>query len=144
MGRLGASVRDEQGLAYYATSQIEPGPEGSLWLSRAGVDPENIERAITGIRQEVRRLRDEPVSDEELADGKSYLTGILPIALESNAGVAATLLNIQRYDLGLDYIDRYPAIVRALSKQDVLDVARATLDPDRVAIGIAGPPTITD
>jgi zinc protease len=142
MGRLGASVRDHQGLAYYASSQIEPGLDGSLWLSRAGVDPVNIDRAIDGIIAELRKIRDEPISTEELSDAQSYLIGILPIALEANGGVAATLLNIHRYGLGLDYIQRYPSIVRALNQQDVLDVVRATLDPDFVAIGIAGPPAI--
>ena len=60
MGRLGASVRDHKGLAYYASSQIEPGLDGSLWLSRAGVDPVNIDRAIDGIIAELRRSETSP------------------------------------------------------------------------------------
>lgn len=144
MGRLGAQVRDKQGLAYYAGSQIEPSVEGSLWIGRAGVDPANIERAIDGVLTELRLIRDQPVSEEEIADAKSYLVGVLPLALESNAGVAATLLNIHRYGLGLDYIDRYPSIVRALTRDDLLATMRQALDPDRVAIAIAGPPSIAD
>lgn len=142
MGRLGAQVRDKQGLAYYAGSQIEPGVEGSLWTSRAGVDPANIERAIHGVLTELRLIRDQPVGEDEIADAKSYLVGVLPLALESNAGVAATLLNIHRYGLGLDYIDRYPSIVRALTKDDLLTTMRDALVPDVVAIGIASPPPI--
>ncbi len=139
MGRLGASVRDRQGLAYYAFSQIEPGREGSIWVSRAGVDPSNVEQALSSITAEVRGLRDDGVSDEELTDAKSYLTGVLPLALETNDGVAATLLNIEHYGLGLDYLDRYPAIVNALDAAQVQQAARQYLDPDRLAAGIAGP-----
>ena len=51
MGRLGAEVRDRQGLAYYASSQLEPRRDGTLWAARAGVDPENIERALLAIKR---------------------------------------------------------------------------------------------
>jgi zinc protease len=140
MGRLGATVRDEQGLAYYVYSTVEPGKTGSIWISRAGVDPGNVTQALTGITSEVKRLRAEPVSTEELADAKSYMTGSLPLALELNAGVASLLLNIEYYALGLDYLDRYPDIINALTLEQVHKAAQAHLDEDRFAVGIAGPP----
>ena len=143
MGRLGATVRDQQGMAYYASSHLEPGLEGSLWISRAGVDPANVERAIDGVLTELRRIREELVREEEIEDAKSYLVGVLPLALESNAGVAATLLNIHRYGLGLDYIDRYPSIVRALTREDLLITMQQALNSDVIAIAVAGPPAIT-
>jgi zinc protease len=139
MGRLGANVRDQQGLAYYAYSSIEPGRQGSLWVARAGVDPSNVERAYDGVVEELKRLREEPVTDDELADGKSYLTGSLPIALETNDGVASTLLAIEYYGLGLDYLDRYPNIINAITRDQVLAASRAHLDPDHLAVGIARP-----
>jgi zinc protease len=139
MGRLGADVRDRQGLAYYAYSAIEPSKQGSLWVARAGVDPSNVERAHAAIVAELRRIREDSVTDEELADGKSYLTGSLPIALETNDGVAATLLAIEYYDLGLDYLDRYPAIIDAITADQVRSALRDHLDPDRLAVGIAVP-----
>ena len=139
MGRLGANVRDQQGLAYYAYSSIEPGRQGSLWVARAGVDPSNVERAHDGVVEELERLREEPVGDDELADGKSYLTGSLPIALETNDGVAATLLAIEYYGLGLDYLDRYPDIINAITRDQVLAATRAHLDPQRLAVGVARP-----
>lgn len=139
MGRLGANVRDKQGLAYYAYSSIEPGRQGSLWVARAGVDPSNVERAHDGVVEELRRLREEPVTDDELADGKSYLTGSLPIALETNDGVAATLLAIEYYGLGLDYLDRYPGIINAITREQILAAARAHLDPEQLAVGVAQP-----
>ncbi|MDP8908334.1 MAG: insulinase family protein, partial [Chloroflexota bacterium] len=71
---------------------------------------------------------------------KSYLTGSLPVGLEAPGAVVQLLLSIERYDLGLDYLQRYPAIIDALTADDLLAAARKHLDPERLAVGIAGPP----
>jgi zinc protease len=139
MGRLGAEVRDQQGLAYYAYSQIEPRVDGSLWSARAGVDPGNVDLALEAIARELDRMRSELVPEEELRDAKSYLLGVLPLALESHDGVASTLLTIEEFDLGLDFLQRYPAIINALTRADVLEVARRRLDPERRAVAVARP-----
>ncbi|MDF3017782.1 MAG: peptidase domain protein, partial [Thermomicrobiales bacterium] len=139
MGRLGAEVRDRQGLAYHVSSHLEPRRDGTLWAARAGVDPENIERAIQAIKSELERLRGELVSGQELEDAKSYLTGVLPLALETHDGVASTLLAIEEFALGLDYLDRYPDIIAAVSRDQVREAARSHLDPETLAIGIARP-----
>jgi zinc protease len=142
MGRLGAEVRDKNGLAYYATSSLSGGISNSLWSARAGVDPSNIGRAIEGIDQELRRIRTEPVTDDEFNDAKSYLIGSLPLGLESLGGVTDLLLTLERFGLGLDYLDRYPEIIRSLTKDDLLRAMATHVDPDRLAIGIAGPEEI--
>jgi zinc protease len=59
--------------------------------------------------------------------------------MESNAGVAAALINLVRYDLGMDYYLQYPDLVRIVTPEDILQVARRFLDPDRLAIATAGP-----
>ena len=97
MGRLGAEVRDRQGLAYYVFSQIEPRNVGSLWSARAGVAAENVERALQAIDEQVRALLANGVTAEELRDAKSYATGILPLALETHDGAAAMLLAIEEF-----------------------------------------------
>lgn len=139
MGRLGASVRDKQGLAYYVYSSVDTGREQSLWNARAGVDPKNVEQTVSSIRTEIDRLRSEPVTEDELSDAKSYSTGILPLALERSDGVVATLLAIEHFELGLDYLDRYPEIINALTRDHLLEAARGHLDPDRLAVAVAGP-----
>ncbi|MFT4037323.1 MAG: pitrilysin family protein [Thermomicrobiales bacterium] len=139
MGRLGAEVRDRQGLAYYVFSQIEPRRDGTLWSARAGVDPGNVERALEGIRAELERLRRDLISEQEFADARSYLVGVLPLALESHDGVAATLLSLQEYGLGLDYLDRYPELIAALTREDILRAAAEHLDPERLVISVARP-----
>lgn len=138
MGRLGAEVRDLQGMAYYVFSQIETRLDGSLWTARAGVDPGNIDRAIAGILAELARLRRDLVTEEELADAKSYLVGVLPLALESHDGVASTLLGIEEFGLGLDYLERYPGLIQAITREHVLAAAQH-LNPDRLVESIALP-----
>jgi zinc protease len=139
MGRLGDSVRDKQGLAYYVYSQLEAGLGAGPWVSIAGVDPANVERAVEGILQEVRRLRDEPVPDEDLGDSQSFMTGSMPLRLETNEGLSSTLLTMEQYDLGLDYLLLFADLVNAVTAQDIQDVAQAYLDPDVYALAIAGP-----
>jgi len=90
--------------------------------------------------REVERLRTDPVDAEELADSQAYMTGVLPLAFETSDGVAATLLNIEYFDLGLDYLERYPGIINALTIDDLQRAAQTHLDPARLTIGIAGPP----
>lgn len=139
MGRLGDSVRDEQGLAYYVYSQLVAGLGAGPWRAIAGVNPANVEQATDGILHEVRRLRDEPVPAEELADTQSFLTGSMPLRLETNEGIANTLLSMERYELGLDYLLRYAGLVNAVTVQDLQQIAQSYLDPDCYALAIAGP-----
>jgi zinc protease len=105
----------------------------------AGVDPENIDRAIDLIRQEIVRFVNEVVEAHELADSQANFIGRLPLSLESNAGVAAALLNLERYALGLDYYVRYADLVEVVDVEAVLETARRYLRPERLAVGIAGP-----
>ena len=139
MGRLGATVRDRQGLAYYATSSLEAGLGRGPWVAYAGVNPVNVERAIESILEEIERIRTEPVADEELADAKSYLLGSLPLQLESSDGIAGTALDIAFYDLGLDYVERLPERTNALTKATVQSAAERYILPHHLVIAIAGP-----
>ena len=139
MGRIGKSVREDAGLAYYAASSLGGGLGPGPWDVSAGVDPQAIDPAIDLICQEIRRFSREPVTEEELADSQANYIGRLPISLESNVGVASALLSLERYQLGLDYYRRYPGLVEAVTPEQVLQAASHYLDPDRLAIAVAGP-----
>jgi zinc protease len=139
MGRLGASVRERQGMAYYASSSMGAGLGKGVWTAYAGVDPANIDRALESILEEINKIRDEPVTDEELADSKSYLIGSLPLGMESSDSIADSALDIAFYDLGLDYVDLLPERLRALTTADLQSAARRYLLTDRVAIAVAKP-----
>jgi Predicted Zn-dependent peptidases len=106
MGRLGDKIRDEQGLAYYSYSWIEGGRGPGPWTVIAGVNPANVERALESIRAEIRRICQEPVPPEELADSQSFLVGSLPLREETNEGVAAAILDMEQYGQGVDYLQR--------------------------------------
>jgi len=138
MGRIGNVVREQEGLAYYASTSLNAWIVGGSWEVAAGVNPVNLERAIELIIKEIRRFTTEPVSQEELEDSQSNFIGRLPLSLESNAGVAGALLNLERFGLGLDYLRRYPQMVAEVTPEMILEVARRYLDPERLIIATAG------
>ena len=139
MGRLGERVREEQGLAYYSYSAAVAEQEDGVWFASAGVNPDDVEAAIASILTEFDRLGSEMVGAEELADSQAYLTGVVPLMLETNEGVASTLLNMEWYGLGLDYLQRYPALINGVTAADVQRVAARYLRPDACIIATAGP-----
>ena len=119
MGRLGATLRDEEGLAYYVYSQAQAGFLAGPWAVRAGVNPTNVERAVHGILREIRGLQLEPVRSGELPDAQNYLVGSLAVRLETDAGIAQALLEIELFELGLDYLMRYPGIIRSVTPEAI-------------------------
>ncbi len=139
MGRLGKSVREEAGLAYYAYSSLSASLGPGAWEMIAGVNPRNVEQTIELIAAQARQFVAEPVSEEELSDSKSNFLGRMPLLLESNGGVAVSLLNMERFNLGLDYFLKYPQKIGAVTAEDILEASRRYLDPDRLAIAVAGP-----
>ena len=139
MGRIGEAVREQSGLAYYAASSLSSGVGPGPWYVSAGTAPENVDQAIGLIIDEIHRFTSEPVSQDELSDSQTSFIGQLPLSLELNAGVAAALTNLERYQLGLDHYQRYASMLRAVTREDVLTTAQRYLDPERLAIAVAGP-----
>lgn len=138
-GRIGLSVREEQGMAYYAYAYLQGGLGPGPWFIYAGVNPAAIEQTVETFLAEIDRFRQTEVSPEELADAKAYLTGTLPLQMESNEGTASILMRIQLYGLGDDYIDRYPDIINAITAGEVLAAAQKYLSAEAYALSIAGP-----
>ncbi len=139
MGRLGEKVREQQGLAYYAYSNQDANQAAGVWLAAAGVNPAHVDLAVGSILAEFERLGREPVSAEELADSQAYMTGVLPLALETNEGVASTLLNMEWHGLGLDYLQRYNDLIYQIAPADIQRVASAYLRADAYTVVVAGP-----
>ena len=139
MGRIGKSVREEKGLAYYAFSRLGGGHGPDPWTVSAGVNPENVDLAITSIMEEIERLIGEPVSDEDLADNQSYFTGRMPLRLESNEGIASHIHSMESFNLGLDYLAQYEDLIYGITKDDLLSAAQNYLRPENMVIAVAGP-----
>lgn len=139
MGRIGDVVREQSGLAYYAYSSVSAGIGPGAWYVSAGVNPTNVEKARDLIMQELKRYVDEGITPEELADSQANFVGRLPLSLESNGGVAGALLNIERFDLGLDYYRQYPDLVKAVTLEDIRTTAQKYINPERLVVATAGP-----
>jgi len=138
-GRLGDSIRERQGMAYYVFSGFDasviPGP----MMVRAGVAGENVARAVASIDHELSRMANEGPGEDEVVESRQYLIGSMPRNLETNIGIASYLQLIEFFGLGLDYDLRVPDLLRAVTRDDVHAAARRTLDPARAAVVVAGP-----
>jgi zinc protease len=139
MGRLGERVREEQGLAYSVSCRNSARLWAGEWHASAAVNPIHVERALASVREEIQRAREELVSETEFADAREYLIGSLPLRMETADGIAGYLLNTEYYGLGLDYLWRYPELIRAQSRESLREAAQRHLDPGRASVAIAGP-----
>ena len=138
-GRLGDNVREQQGLAYSCGSSLDADVGAGPWAALAGVNSANVDRAIAAIVHEIATFRAGGPTDEELNDARDFMTGSLALGLETNDGIAGTLLGIERYGLGLDYIARYPSIIRSITAEQIVDVARKYLSTENYIVVVAGP-----
>jgi zinc protease len=138
-GRLGDSIRERQGMAYYVFSSFDANiVEGPL-IVRAGVSPANVDRAIASIDEEMRRMGTDGMTPEELADCKQYLIGSIPRLLETNGAIATFLQTAEFFGLGLDHDLRLPSLLDAVTLEDVNAAARRALDVNAAALVVAGP-----
>jgi zinc protease len=138
MGRIGDVVREQAGLAYHASTDLSVSFVAGSWVVSAGVNPDNVQRAIDLIVQELEKFVSEPVTAEELSDSKSYYIGRLPLTMESNGGVAGSLLNVERFQLGLDYYRQYRNRVEEVTPEQILETAQKYIDPHCLAVVSAG------
>jgi zinc protease len=138
-GRLGDSIRERQGMAYYVSSALDANVvEGPLAI-RAGVSAANVDRAIDSIDHEIERLVTDGLTEKELDESRRYLIGSMPRALETNAGIASFLLNEEFFNLGLDYDVRLSDYLHAVTLDAANAAARRILDVNRATVVVAGP-----
>jgi zinc protease len=138
-GRLGDSIRERQGMAYYVFSSFDANVVEGPLVVRAGVSPANVDRALQSIDEEMRRMATDGMTTEELADCKQYLIGSIPRLLETNSAIATFLQTAEFFGLGLDHDLRLPALLDAVTLEDVNAAARRTLDVNAAALVVAGP-----
>ncbi len=138
MGRIGENVREKRGLAYYAYSQLQGGLGPSPWFASAGVAPQNVEETVQAILDEIARMQNDLVPAEELADSQAYITGSMPVGLETNSGLVNVLTDMEFYDLGLDYLQQYPDMIWAITPERVQAAAQKYLSVTQMAVAVAG------
>lgn len=132
--RLVERIREEKGWAYDVHSYFSPGLERGAFQVGLQTKNENAGPAVGEVLRELRRIRDQGVTDQELADAKAYLTGSFPLRLDTNSKLAGLISTVEYYKLGLDYADRYRTLIEAVTKEEVLRVARAYLTPDQYVL----------
>ena len=136
--RLMDSIRDKQGLAYGIMSHFDARlMPGSFWINLQ-TRSETTNQAISGVLAELKAIRDTPVSEQELAEAKSFLVGSFPLRLDSTAKLAQVLAQVEFYGLGFEYFSQYPKWIERVTKEDVQRVARQYLDPQRYALVVVG------
>ena len=139
-GRLADNIRERQGMAYYAYSSLDPAPIAAPLIIRAGVDPRNVERAVAAIDHEVDALGAQGPSEREMSETREFLVGSIPRLLETNQSIASFLQLVEEFGLGLDFDQRLPGLLRAVTIDQVASAARDVLHSERASMAVAGPP----
>jgi len=135
-GRFFDELRDRQSLAYTVHAGPSVKRAGGMFASYIATSPEKEEIARAGLLAEFAKLREEPVSDDELSRAKEYTVGSHAISQESGGAVLAEMLDAWMFGAGLHELTEYDARVRAVSASEMLDVARRYFDPARRVEGI--------
>jgi zinc protease len=129
--RLMQSIRDEKGLAYDVRSFFAAQKESGYYQISLQTKNESANTALDEIITQIKRITAEPVSDEELSEAKSFLTGSFLRRLDTNRKIADFFAAVEFFALGLDYRAKYPGYINAVTKEDVLRVARKYLSAEQ-------------
>ena len=132
--RLMDSVRNERGLAYSVYSVFDAEKYAGTFQIVMQTKNETADEAVRVAREEVRRIREAKVTPEELQDAKDFLIGSFPLRFDTNRRVADFLAYAEFFELGPDYIDRYPELIRRVNLDEIFRVAGTYLQPDQMVL----------
>ncbi len=138
--RLTKEVREKRGLAYSVYSYLQTMARGGLVSGAVGTNNASVVESLDIIRGEWKRMAEDGVSEGELNDAKTYLTGAFPLRLTSTGRIANTLAVLQYLDLGIDYLDRREELIHSVTLDDVRRVADRLLHADDLLVVVVGRP----
>jgi zinc protease len=136
--RLFMNLREEKGYTYGAYSSLDARRTAGTFRATAEVRTPVTGDSLKEFFYELGRIRSEPVSEKELADAKSYLTGVFPIRLETQEGLIDQLLQIRMFGLPDNYLDTYRSHIQSVTREQIQTVANKYVRPDEAAIVIVG------
>jgi zinc protease len=136
--RINLNLREEHGYTYGASSQFVFRRSAGPFIVGSGVRTDVTAPAVTEIFKEIRRMREAPMSAEELAMAKDSLVRSLPSDFQTSGDVTATTANIYVFDLGLDYFSKYPARLSAVTSDQAKAAAEKYLVPEKMIVVAAG------
>lgn len=136
--RLLEEVRDKRGLAYSVESFFDPGKYPGSFQVVLQTKNSSAREAISLVLQQLKRIREELVSDKELEGAKKFLIGSFPLRIDTQAKLTNIILQGEYYGLGLDYPEKYPLLIKSVSREDILRVAKTYLHPEDYALIVVG------
>jgi zinc protease len=137
-GRLFEHLREQKGYTYGANSGFSATRIRGSWSASTDVRSEVTDPALTDLIDEIRRMRDVPVTDKELADAKRAIVGSFALLLESPGAILNNYIDRYFYKLPADYWDRYASRIEAVTAADIQRVAQKYWAPDRLQIVAVG------
>jgi len=136
--RLNERLRVKDGLTYGSFSWFSNSRSAGPFCISAQVNPENVEPAIKATQDELKRYAAEGPTVDEVKLAQDYLTGNFPVRLAANSDVASALTDAVYLGRGVDYISQYPALIRAVTPDQVAAAARQYLEPGKLMLVVAG------
>ncbi|MFV2053772.1 M16 family metallopeptidase [Aliiroseovarius sp. YM-037] len=138
--RLTEEVREKRGLTYGISTHLVPLDHAELYIGQVASANDRIAEAIEVVRDEWRRMAEEGVTEQELQDAITYLTGAYPLRFDGNGPIANILVGMQKEGLGIDYITTRNDKIEAVTQEDVARLAKRLLDPDGLYFVVVGQP----
>lgn len=137
--RLFVSVREEQGLCYYVRSGVDSYTDVGLLVASAGVDNNRLEQAVAAIVKEMKKLKREIISQEELDRSKQYLLGKLLLSIEDSEHVAE-MYGMQYLMKGrLEAISEIEEGINKVSTDDVYRITNQLFQDEWLRLAVIGP-----
>jgi zinc protease len=136
--RLMKIIRDDLGLTYGIHSSFSANLYPGAFEVEVQTKSESAGQVIAETLKQIRRIRAEGVTDEELRDAKDFMIGSFPRRIETSRKIADFLTAVQFYNLGDDYIDKYKDYINKVTKEDVLRAARKYLNEQDIEIVVVG------
>jgi zinc protease len=136
--RLFMNLREDKGYTYGAYSTLDARRTAGTFRVTAEVRTPVTGDSLKEFFYELNRIRSEPVAEKELADAKSYLTGVFPIRLETQEGLTDQLVQIKMLNLPNDYLQMYRDRVQAVTTEEIQRVALEYVKPDEAALIVVG------
>ena len=136
--RLFMNLREDKGYTYGAYSNLDARRSAGTFRATAEVRTQVTGDSLKEFFYELDRIRKEPVTEKEIADAKSYLTGVFPIRLETQEGLTDQLVQIKMLNLPDDYLQTYRDRVQAVTIEEIQRVAAKYVRPDEAALVVVG------
>ncbi|WP_353683541.1 pitrilysin family protein [Thermodesulfovibrio sp. 3907-1M] len=136
--RLAKQVREERGLAYSVYSTFSPYLMPGAFYVEVKTKKENTQDVIKLIIEEIKKMKEKEVTDEELKEAKSFLTGSFPLRIDTMKKISEFLPVIDFYGLGDNYITKYPEYIEKVTKEDIKRVTQRILNTQGYIVVIVG------